>query len=144
LLALPPVNHAANRNAIRELGPVSQTIPIFDQLVDSRSIFLTANDNTVYSQAWLNLNKGPLVVEVPPKVRSTTYGTGGVIDVGITGPDKARAANICCCRLVTRVTSRPATKSCAHGRSICGSLGVASSLTGIRSRVSTLREEVHR
>ena len=48
LLALPPVNQAANRDAIRDLGPVNQTIPIFEQLVDSRSIFLTANDNTVY------------------------------------------------------------------------------------------------
>jgi hypothetical protein len=66
LLALPPVNQAANRNAIRELGPVNQTVPIFEQLVDSRSIFLTANDNTVYSWAWLDLSKGPLVVEVPP------------------------------------------------------------------------------
>ena len=51
LLALPPLSQAANRNAIRELGPVNQTIPIFEQLLDSRSVFLTANDNTVYSWA---------------------------------------------------------------------------------------------
>ncbi len=31
-------------------------------------IFLTANDNTVYSWPWLDLRDGPLVVEVPPKV----------------------------------------------------------------------------
>ncbi len=92
LLALPPVNQAANRNAIRALGPVNGTVPIFEQLVDSRSVFLTANDNTVYSWAWLDLTKGPLVLEVPPKV------LGGVddmwyrwvVDVGITGPDKGR------------------------------------------------------
>ncbi len=90
LLALPPVSQAANRNAIRQLGPVNQTIPIFEQLLDSRSVFLTANDNTVYSWSWIDLTDGPLVVEVPPKV------LGGVndmwyrwvVDLGITGPDK--------------------------------------------------------
>jgi hypothetical protein len=90
LLALPPVNQAANRDAIRDLGPVNQTIPIFEQLVDSRSIFLTANDNTVYSWAWLDLSKGPVVVEVPPKVLGLVNDMWyrWVIDVGITGPDK--------------------------------------------------------
>jgi len=68
LLAIPAVNQAANRNAIRTLGPVNTVVPIFEQLLDSRSIFLTANDNTVYSWTWLDLTKGPLVLEVPPKV----------------------------------------------------------------------------
>ena len=90
LLALPPVNQAANRNAIRPLGPVNRTVPIFEQLVTPEQIFLTANDNTVYSWAWLDLKDGPLVVEVPPKV----LGLVGdmwyrwVADVGITGADK--------------------------------------------------------
>jgi hypothetical protein len=92
LLALPPVNQAANRNAIRTLGPVNQTVPIFEQLVDSRSIFLTANDNTVYSWTWLDLGKGPLVLEVPPKVLGLIDDMWyrWVSDVGITGPDKGR------------------------------------------------------
>jgi hypothetical protein len=92
LLALPPVNQAANRNAIRELGPVNRTVPIFEQLVDSRSIFLTANDNTVYSWTWLDLSKGPLVVEVPPKVLGLVDDMWyrWVVDLGITGPDKGR------------------------------------------------------
>jgi len=92
LLALPPVNQAANRNAIRELGPVNQTVPIFEQLVDSRSIFLTANDNTVYSWTWLDLSKGPLVLEVPPKVLGLVDDMWyrWVVDLGITGPDKGR------------------------------------------------------
>jgi hypothetical protein len=92
LLALPPVNQAANRNATRELGPVNRTVPIFEQLVDSRSIFLTANDNTVYSWTWLDLSKGPLVVEVPPKVLGLVDDMWyrWVVDLGITGPDKGR------------------------------------------------------
>jgi hypothetical protein len=90
LLAIPAVSQVADRNACLTLGPTNKTIPIWEQLVDSRTIGLTFNDNTVYSWAWLNIKDGPLVVEVPPKV------LGGVndiwfrwvVDVGITGPDK--------------------------------------------------------
>jgi len=32
--------------------------------MDSRTILLTANNNTVYSWTWIDLSKGPLVVEV--------------------------------------------------------------------------------
>jgi hypothetical protein len=90
LMALPPVSQAANRNAIRTLGPVNTIVPIFEQLMDSRSIFLTANDNTVYSWTWIDLNKGPLVLEVPPKVLGAINDMWyrWVIDLGITGPDK--------------------------------------------------------
>jgi hypothetical protein len=90
LMALPPVSQAANRDAIRTLGPINKTVPIFEQLMDSRSIFLTANDNTVYSWAWLDLHAGPLVVEVPPKVLGLVNDMWyrWVVDVGITGADK--------------------------------------------------------
>jgi hypothetical protein len=88
LLALPAVSQAANRNAIRSLGPVNTVVPVFH--MDSRSIFLTANTNTLYSWAWLDLSKGPLVLEVPPKslgaINDMWY--RWVIDLGITGPDK--------------------------------------------------------
>jgi hypothetical protein len=90
LLGIPAVNQVANRNAIRTLGSVNTVVPIFEQLLDSRSIFLTANDNTVYSWTWLDLTQGPLVLEVPPKVLGTVNDIWfrWVIDVGITGPDK--------------------------------------------------------
>ncbi|MEC4750464.1 DUF1254 domain-containing protein [Methylomicrobium sp. Wu6] len=92
LLAIPAVSQVANRNAIRELGPVNGTVPIFEQLMDSRSIFLTPNDNTVYSWAWLDLSKGPLVLNVPPKVLGAINDMWfrWVIDLGITGPDKGK------------------------------------------------------
>jgi hypothetical protein len=68
LLAIPAVSQATNRDQIRALGPVNTVVPIFEQLLDSRSVFLTANDNTVYSWTWIDLRNGPLVFEVPPKV----------------------------------------------------------------------------
>jgi len=90
LLAIPAVSQVADRNAIRTLGPVNTVVPIWEQLVDSRTVGLTFNDNTVYSWTWLDLKNGPLVVEVPPKV------LGGINDIwfrwvtdaGFTGPDK--------------------------------------------------------
>lgn len=89
LLGLPAVNQAANRNAIATLGPKNATVPIYEQLMDSRSINLTPNDNTVYSWTWVDLKDGPLVLEVPPKVLGLIddmwYKWVG--DVGITGPD---------------------------------------------------------
>jgi hypothetical protein len=92
LFALPAVSQAANRNAIRTLGPVNTVVPIFEQLMDSRSIFLTPNDNTVYSWTWVDLSKGPLVLEVPPRVLGAINDIWfrWVIDVGITGPDKGK------------------------------------------------------
>jgi hypothetical protein len=90
LLAIPAASQAADLNACRTLGPANGVVPIWEQLADSRSLGLTLNDNTAYSWTWLDLSKGPLVLEVPPKV------LGGindmwfrwVTDVGFTGPDK--------------------------------------------------------
>jgi hypothetical protein len=92
LLAIPAVSQAENRNEILKLGPANRTVPIFEELMDSRSTFLTANDNTPYSWAWIDLSKGPLVVEVPPKVLGAVNDMWfrWVVDVGITGPDEGK------------------------------------------------------
>jgi len=92
LLALPPVNQLSNKTAILAMGPVNKTVPIFEQLMDSRTVMLTANDNTVYSWFWLDLRKGPLVLEVPPKVLGLIDDMWyhWIVDLGITGPDKGR------------------------------------------------------
>ena len=68
LLGLPAVNQLANRTNILKMGPANTTVPIWEDLVDSRTIELTANNNTPYTWFWLDLRNGPLVLEVPPKV----------------------------------------------------------------------------
>jgi hypothetical protein len=62
---------------------------IWENLVDSKTVELTANDNTVYSFVWLDTRQGPLVVEIPPKVLGLIDDMWyrWVADVGITGAD---------------------------------------------------------
>ncbi len=92
LLAIPAASQVADRNACLTLGPVNRTIPIWEELVDSRTVGLTFNDNTVYSWGWINLKDGPLVVEVPPEVLGAVNDIWfrWVIDLGITGPDQGK------------------------------------------------------
>jgi len=92
LLGLPPVNQLANRTAILSMGPANRTVPIWEQLVDSRTVELTANDNTPYTWFWLDLKDGPLVLEVPPKVLGLIDDMWyhWVADIGITGADKGK------------------------------------------------------
>ncbi len=92
LLALPIVNQASMRDVLRTFGPENQTDVIWETLVDSRTVELTANDNTVYSFIWLDTKKGPLVVEIPPEVLGLIddFWYRWVADVGITGADKGR------------------------------------------------------
>ncbi len=92
LMAIPIVNQAGMRDSLRKFGPDNQTDVIWEDLVDARTVELTANDNTIYNFIWLDTKKGPLVVEIPPEV------LGGVndlwyrwvADVGITGEDKGK------------------------------------------------------
>ena len=90
LLAIPAVSQAANRNEILKLGPANTTVPIFENRMDSRSIFLTPNTQTPYSWMWLDLHGGPLVLEAPPKVLGAINDMWyrWVVDIGFTGPDK--------------------------------------------------------
>jgi hypothetical protein len=92
LLAIPIVNQAGMRASLRGFGPDNQTNVIWENLVDSKTVELTANDNTVYSFIWLDTHKGPLVVEIPPKVLGLIddFWYRWVADVGITGADRGQ------------------------------------------------------
>ena len=90
LLAIPAVSQAANRNEILKLGPANTTVPIFENRMDSKSVFLTPNTETPYSWMWLDLRGGPVVLEAPPKVLGALNDMWyrWVVDIGFTGPDK--------------------------------------------------------
>ena len=89
LMAIPIVNQAGMRDSIRKFGPDNQTDVIWENLVDSRTVELTPNDNTIYNFIWLDTQKGPLVLEIPPKVLGgiNDFWYRWVGDVGITGED---------------------------------------------------------
>jgi len=90
LLAIPAVSQATNRKEILKLGPANTTVPIFENRMDSKAIFLTPNTQTPYSWMWLDLRDGPVVLEAPPKVLGALNDMWyrWVIDIGFTGPDK--------------------------------------------------------
>jgi len=92
LMAIPIVNQAGMRDSIGQFGPVNQTDVIWENLVDPRTVELTANDNTIYNFIWLDSKKGPLVVEVPPGVLGgvNDFWYRWVADVGITGEDRGK------------------------------------------------------
>jgi hypothetical protein len=67
-------------------------IGITDNLLDARSLFLTAQTTTPYVLQCVDLKDGPMVVEVPPGVLGPVDDAyfRWVIDVGQTGPDQGK------------------------------------------------------
>ncbi len=80
----------AIRKGFIEVGAEDNSVVIFPDLMDSKSLFLTANADTVYYLAVVDLTKGPMVVEQPPKGLGTINDMwfGWIIDVGFPGPDR--------------------------------------------------------
>ena len=71
LTALPAVSIEGARKGITGFGHVNQTVLISEQLLDSKSLFLTANTTTPYSVLYLNTKDGPFVLEIPSEVTRT-------------------------------------------------------------------------
>lgn len=92
LLAIPIVNQAGMRDSLAKFGPANQTNVIWEDLVDPRTVELTANDNTIYNFMWIDTKKGPLVIEAPPDVLGLVndFWYRWVGDVGITGEDRGK------------------------------------------------------
>ncbi len=65
-------------------------IGITEDLMDARSLFLTANSTTAYALFCVDLKDGPMVVRVRPRVLGPVDDADfrWVTDVGLTGPDK--------------------------------------------------------
>lgn len=80
----------ALRKGLRDVGVKDNEIIVFSELMDAKSLFLTANADTVYLMGGFDLSNGPLVLEVPPQVLGTVQDTWfrWVIDIGMPGPDR--------------------------------------------------------
>lgn len=81
---------SAMRKGILEFGPANTTVLQFEDLMDSKALFLTANTTSVYQTAWLELGDEPMVIETPPNVLGflNDHWFRYVMDFGNLGPDK--------------------------------------------------------
>jgi hypothetical protein len=86
----------AIRRGLLEFGPANTTAVLFEDLMDSKALFLTANTTSVYMMAWLQLEKDePMVIETPPDVLGIIddHWFKYVADFGRLGPDKGQGGN---------------------------------------------------
>jgi hypothetical protein len=75
---------------MQSIGAEYNDVVIFSELMDSSSLFLTANADTVYYLAVVDLTKGPMVIEQPPMGLGTINDMwfSWIIDIGFPGPDR--------------------------------------------------------
>lgn len=92
LNGLPGVSMFALRKGFRDAGVPDNSVLIFSKLLDSRSLFLTANADTIYFWGYLDLSKGPLVVETPPDSLGIfdDMWFRYISDFGVAGPDRGQ------------------------------------------------------
>ena len=92
LTAMPAASLSAIRKASRTFGPDNRTVTIFETLMDSRSLYLTANTESIYTLAWIDLKDGPVVIESPPNTLGLVddFWFHYVTDLGNAGPDKGK------------------------------------------------------
>ncbi|VVN81981.1 DUF1254 domain-containing protein [Pseudomonas fluorescens] len=92
LTAMPAASLSAIRKGITGFGPANQTVALFENLMDARSLFLTGNSENIYGWAWIDLKDGPIVIESPPNTLSIVddFWFRYVGDLGNAGPDKGK------------------------------------------------------
>ena len=84
------VNMEAIRKGMHAVGIKDNEIAVFSELMDAKSLFLTANADTVYFVGFINLSKGPMVLETPPQFLGAIDDQWfrWVVDIGLPGPDR--------------------------------------------------------
>ena len=95
--AYPGASITAIRQGFHSIGVEDNSVLLFSELMDSASLFLTANCDTVYFLSFIDLSDGPMVLDIPPLAPpSGILGTiddmwfKWVTDFGLPGPDRAQ------------------------------------------------------
>jgi hypothetical protein len=80
----------ALRKGFAELGVNDGDFIVSPEMVDGKSLMLTANMDTYYFWGNLDLSNGPLVVETPPNVLGIfdDFWFNWITDFGLAGPDR--------------------------------------------------------
>ena len=78
------------RKGMQDIGVKDNEVLVFSELMDAKSLFLTANADTIYVMGSLDLSKGPMVIETPPRFLGAVQDAWfrWVIDLGVPGPDR--------------------------------------------------------
>ncbi|MEW9836172.1 DUF1254 domain-containing protein [Mesorhizobium marinum] len=78
------------KKGMQDIGMKENEVLVFSDLMDAKSLFLTANADTIYVMGYLDVSKGPVVLETPPKFLGAVQDAWfrWVIDVGAPGPDR--------------------------------------------------------
>ena len=99
--ALRGASLAAVRRGHLSMGVEDNSFLLFSELMDSTSLFLTANCDTVYFWGFIDLSDGPMVIDVPAlgarlgsSARSMTCGSGGSPTSACPAPIEVRAVAI--------------------------------------------------
>jgi hypothetical protein len=92
LNCIPIASISAMRKAILEFGPANTTVLVFENLMDSKSLWLTPNTTSIYNLAWMEMKNEPMVIETPPNVLGLIddHWFKYVADFGNAGPDKGK------------------------------------------------------
>ncbi len=80
----------AMKTGIEVFGPPNTTVLLFEDLMDSKALWLTPNTTSVYMTMWLELGDEPYVLETPPDVLGIIddHWFKYVTDFGRLGADK--------------------------------------------------------
>jgi hypothetical protein len=84
------VSIASLHKGFQSIGVKDNEVLVFSELMDAKSVFLTANADTVYFLGVIDLSNGPMVLEPPPKALGAIddYWFRWVTDFGAPGPDR--------------------------------------------------------
>lgn len=91
LWALPAMNIDAMRQGSEAaFGVGNHILPVWKDRLNTKTKVTTPNSDVVYAMSYLDLKKGPVVVEVPPKLQGMfdDFWHRPICDVGFVGPDK--------------------------------------------------------
>ncbi len=98
LKGIPGASLQALRKGPAALGvDANGKVALFEKLMDSHALFLTANTSTLYIFPYVNTkDDGPVVVEVPPMMLGAFDDAWFrfVSDVGLAGPDKGKIEKV--------------------------------------------------
>jgi hypothetical protein len=83
---------AGMERGLREFGPPNTTAMLYENLMDSKALWLTPNTVSIYQVMWIELGDEPMVIETPPNVLGLINDAWFryVCDVGNAGPDKGK------------------------------------------------------